>query len=86
MDLMHVYHFHCPVVEYLVMIFVYASHDKKDILMFGKGPTDGLDDYWISEYSFNFTEQKNYLSLYYNGSNGFLCVNGAKIYKLKAKE
>ena len=46
---------------------------RKTLLhLFGKGPTDGLDDYWISEYSFNFTEQKNYLSLYYNGSN--FCV------------
>ena len=62
---------------------------KEDILTVGKGPSQGLDDTTLtteSEYS-NVTEDGNkfYLSLYYNGSNGYLFVNGAKICQFKAK-
>ena len=39
-------------------------------------------------YSINFTEhnKKFYLSLYYNGENSYLFVNGTKIIKFKAKD
>ena len=62
---------------------------KKDILILGKGPTDGLDDATIipeAEYSINITKQdkKFCLSLYYNESNSFF-VNVVKIYQFKAK-
>ena len=38
-------------------------------------------------YSINFTvtEKKFYLSLYYNGANSYLFVNGTEIIKFKAK-
>ena len=50
---------------------------KKDILILGKSPTDGLDDATITaetEYSINFTEQEKKFgcfSLYYNESKFF---------------
>ena len=39
-------------------------------------------------YSLNFTKKntKFYLSLHYNGSNGYLFVNGTEIFKFKAKD
>ena len=39
-------------------------------------------------YSINFTEndKKNCLSLHDNGANSYLFVNGAEIYKFKAKD
>ena len=39
-------------------------------------------------YSINFTvtKKKFCLSLYYNGTNGYLFVNGTEIYKFKAKD
>ena len=58
--------------------------NKKDILIFGKGVTQGLDDTSLTEeaeYSINFTKRENtfWLTLHYNGSNGYLFVNGVKI-------
>ena len=39
-------------------------------------------------YSINFTVTKNkfWLSLHYNGANGYLLVHGTEIYKFKAKD
>ena len=39
-------------------------------------------------YSINFTltQKKFCLSLHYNGTNGYLFVNGREIYKFKAKD
>ena len=70
---------------------VHIDNKKKDILILGKGPTDGLDDTTLTaekEYSINFTEQqkKFCLSLYYNGVNSYIFVNGVEIYKFKAKD
>ena len=67
------------------------DNKKKDILILGKGPTDGLDDTTLTaekEYSINFTEQqkKFCLSLHYNGVNSYIFVNGVEIYKFKAKD
>ena len=63
---------------------------KKDILILGKGPTQGLDYTLSAEkiYSINFTEnnKKFCLGLHYNGANSYLFVNGIKIYKSKAKD
>ena len=63
---------------------------KKDILILGKGPTQGLDYTLSAEkiYSINFTEnnKKFSLGLHYNGANSYLFVNGIKIYKSKAKD
>ena len=63
---------------------------KKDILVLGKGPTQGLEDTLTAEkmYSINFTEKnkKFCLSLHYNGANSYLFVNDTEIYKFKAKD
>ena len=63
---------------------------KKDILILGKGPTQGLEHTLSAEkmYSINFTEnnKKFCLSLHYNGANSYLFVNGIEIYKFKAKD
>ena len=54
---------------------------KKDILILGKGPTQGSKHTLSAEkiYSINFTEhnKKFCLSLHYNGENSYLFVNGA---------
>ena len=63
---------------------------KKDILILGNGPTQGLEHTLSAEkmYSINFTVTKNKfcLSLSYNGANSYLFVNGKEIYKFKAKD
>ena len=69
---------------------VHIDNKKKDILILGKGPTQGLEHTLTAEkmYSINFTvtRKKFCLSLHYNGANGYLFVNGTDIYKFKAKE
>ena len=63
---------------------------KKDILVLGIGPTQGLEHTLTAEkmYSINFTvtKKKFCLSLHYNGANSYLFVNGTEIYKFKAKD
>ena len=63
---------------------------KKDILILGKGPTQGLEHTLSKEkmYSINFTVtgKKFCLSLHYNGANSYLFVNGTEIIKFKAKD
>ena len=63
---------------------------KKDILIFGKGPTQGLEHRLSAEkiYSINFTEhsRKFCLRLYYSGTNNYLFVNVTEIIKFKAKD
>ena len=63
---------------------------KKDILILGKGPTQGLEHTLAAEklYSINFTKEntKFCLSLYYNGANSYLFANGKDIIKFKAKD
>ena len=61
---------------------------KKDILILGRGPTQGLEDTLSAEkiYSINFTKKntKFCLSLHYNGANSYLFVNGTEIIEFKA--
>ena len=68
----------------------YIDNKKKDILVLGRGPTQGLESTLTAEkmYSINFTEKnkKFCLSLHYNGANSYLFVNGTEIYKFKAKD
>ena len=63
---------------------------KKDILILGKGPTQGLNHTLAAEkmYSINFTKEKTKfcLNLHYNGRNSYLFANGTKIIKFKAKD
>ena len=58
---------------------------KKDTLVCGIGPTQGLEDTLTAEkmYPVNFTETKNKfcLSLHYNGADSYLFVKGKKIVK-----
>ena len=63
---------------------------KKEILIIGKGPRNGLDDSKLTaepQYLINFTKQdkKFCLSLHYNRSNSYLFVNEVKIYQFRAK-
>ena len=68
----------------------HIDNKKKDILVLGKGPTQGLEHTLTAEkmYSINFTEKNKTfcLSLHYNGTNSYLFVNGREIYKFKAKD
>ena len=61
---------------------------KKDIVILGKGPTQGLEHTITAKrlYSINFTKEntKCCLSLHYNGANSYLFVNGTDIIKFKA--
>ena len=63
---------------------------KKDILILGKGPTQGIEHTMSAEkmYLINFavTGKKFCLSLHYNGANSYLFVNGTEIIKFKAKD
>ena len=68
----------------------HIDNKKKDILVFGKGPTQGLEHTLTAEkmYSINFTVLKKFfsLSLHYNGANSYLFLNGTEICKFKAKD
>ena len=69
---------------------VHIDNKEKDILVLGKGPTQGLESTLTAEkmYSINFTltKKKFCLSLHYNGANSYFFVNGTEIYKYKAKD
>ena len=56
----------------------HVDNKKKDTLVLGKGPTQGLEH--------PLTAEKFCLCLHYNGANRCLFVNGTEIYKLKAKD
>ena len=68
----------------------HIDNKKKDILVLGKGPTQGLEHALTAEkmcsINFTVTKKKFCLSLHYNGANVYLFVNGTEIYKFKAKD
>ena len=68
----------------------HINNKKKDILVLGKGPTQGLEHPLTAEkiYSINLTvtNKKICLTLHYNGANSYLFVNGTEIYKFEAKD
>ena len=68
----------------------HIDNKKKDILILGKGRTQGLEHTLTAEkiYSINFTitRKKLCFSLHYNGGNSYLFVNGTEIIKFKAKD
>ena len=68
----------------------HIDNKKKDILVLGIGPTQGLEHTLTAEkmFSINFTVTRNKfcLSLHYNGANSYLFVYGREIYKFKAKD
>ena len=59
------------------------DNKKKDILILGRGPTQGLESTLTAEkmYCINFTLTKNKfcLSLHYNETNSYLFANGTEI-------
>ena len=63
---------------------------KKDILILGKRPTQGLEHTFSAKklYSINFTKKniKFCLSLHCNGANSYLFVNSTETIKFKAKD
>ena len=69
---------------------IHVDNKGKDILLLGRGPTQGLESTLTAEkmYSINFTvtKKKFCLSLHYNGANSYLFVNGTEIIKFKAKD
>ena len=70
--------------------YVHIDNNRKDIVILGEGPTQGLNDNTLTAeaiYPINFTQpnKKFVLSLHYNGSSSFLFVNATKIYQFKAK-
>ena len=69
---------------------IHIDNKKKDILVLGRGPTQGLESTLTAEkmYSINFraTKKRFCLSLHYNGANSYLFLNGTEIYKFKAKD
>ena len=69
----------------------HVDNKKKDNLILGKGPTQGLGLHSLTAgkmYSVNFTvtRKKFWLCFHYNGTNGYLFVNGTDIIKFKAKD
>ena len=75
------------------MIWVHQQRlitEKKDILILGKGPKQGLEHTLSAEklYWINFTKEnaKCCLSLHYNGANSYLFVKGIEIIKFKVKD
>ena len=70
---------------------VLIDNKKKDILILGSCPTQGLDDATLTaeaQYSINFSRsnRKFCLSLHCHESNSFLFVNVTKIYQSKSKD
>ena len=67
-----------------------TDNKKKDILILGKGPTQGLEHTLSAEnmYSINFStgDTKFCLSLLYNGASSYLFFNGTEMIKFKAKD
>ena len=69
---------------------IHIDNKKKDILVLGRGPTQGLESTLTAEkmYSINVTvtKKKFCLTLHYNGVNSYLFVNGTEIHKFKSKD
>ena len=90
----HVLQFPCGGFGQNVLIFGadmsssgHIDNKKKDILVIGKEPTQGLEhtDSRKNVFHYFYCDKKNCLGLYYNEANSYLFVNGTEIYKFKAK-
>ena len=68
----------------------HIDNKKKDILVLGKGLTQGLEHTLtavnMNSINFTVTKKKFCLSLHYNWANRYLFVSGTEIYKFKAKD
>ena len=62
---------------------IQIDNKKKNILVLGRGPTQGLESNLTGEkidsINFTVTKTKFYLSLHYNGGNSYLFVNDIEI-------
>ena len=70
---------------------IHVDNNGKDILILGKGPTQGLREHSLTAekmYLINFSKDNIIfcLSLHWNGANSYLSVNGTEIIKFKAKD
>ena len=70
---------------------IHVDNKGKDILILGKGPTQGLGEHSLTAEkmcSINFSKNNTKFcwSLHYNGANCYLFVNGTEIIKFKAKD
>ena len=70
---------------------VHVDNKGKDIIILGKGPTQGLVEHSLTTekmYSVDVTDhtKKCCLSLHYNGENSYLFVNSTEIIKFKAQD
>ena len=69
---------------------IHIDNKKKDILVLGRRPTQGLESNLTAEkmcsITFTVTKKKFCLSLHYNRANSYLFVNGTGIYKFQAKD
>ena len=67
---------------------IHIDNKKKEILVLGRGPTQGLESTLTAEkmYSINFTVTKKKFCLSLDGANSYSFVNGAEIIKFKAKD
>ena len=68
---------------------MHVDNKRKNILIFGEEPTDGLDDTVTAEgkYPINFTQSGKRLVFcqQYNGSHGFLFLNAKKSISIQRK-
>ena len=67
------------------------DNKRRDILILGKGPTQGLDGTTFTTEALcpiNFTQSRKRFAvkLHCNGSNSFLFVKATKLYQCKAKD
>ena len=72
-------------------LYPHINNKGKDILILGKGPTQGLGEHSLTAekihlINFTLTKKKFCLSLHYNGANSYLFINGTEIYKFKVKD
>ena len=70
---------------------VYVDNKKKDILILGEDPTQGLDGTTLtpgkSIQLFSLEKLRNFcLSLHYNEANSYLFLNNTEIHKFKARD
>ena len=69
---------------------IHIDNNKKNILVLGRGPTQGLESTLTAEkmylIKFTVTKKKFCLSLHYNGGNSYLFGNGTEICKFKVKD
>ena len=70
---------------------IQIDNKGKDILILGKGPTQGLGEHSLTaekmnSINFTLTKKDFCLTLHFNGVNSYLFVNGTEIYKFKAND